>query len=440
MTLEHVPITLIGGCGPHGLALHLWMRDRGLDGAYALVDPAPTWLPTYGDGGLARFTEWLRSPRELDFSLGDPERAMTAWCDADGSRPLQGVYGLDDVTDPHANAALPPARRARRRAFLRYAQTLARDSGADQHVLRAAVRRLVPAGDGWRVELDDGRAFSTRVVLLATGLAPHLRVPEPWRPWWRQLPAGRAELALNADADPARLRSRRLAVLGSSNAAAWEVAAWAARAGAHVTLLCRRGAPIERQLPFDGEWFRGAYMRAFTALEGRERLRRLKRTHVPSSTLPGTPEAAREAGVEVVWGARVRYATELWGGVQVQWSDARGERADRFDLVWAATGGTPRPRELPFLADAVGAGRGPVVVGGPARGLPVTDGQGRWQRLPPIYPLGHLALPRAGLAAATLASAGTYLPLILPDVLADAGVDPGRRALRGAPQPLEAAA
>lgn len=83
MTLEHVPITLIGGRGPHGLALHLWMRDRGLDGAYALVDPAPTWLPTYGDGGLARFTEWLRSPRELDFSLGDPERAMTAWCDAD---------------------------------------------------------------------------------------------------------------------------------------------------------------------------------------------------------------------------------------------------------------------------------------------------------------------------------------------------------------------
>jgi len=49
VALEHVPITLIGGRGPHGLALHLWMRDRGLEGAYALVDPAPTWSSTFED-------------------------------------------------------------------------------------------------------------------------------------------------------------------------------------------------------------------------------------------------------------------------------------------------------------------------------------------------------------------------------------------------------
>jgi hypothetical protein len=196
-----------------------------------------------------------------------------------------------------------------------------------------------------------------------------------------------------------RLRGRRLAVLGSSNVATWEAATCAARLGAEVTLLCRRGAPIERQLPFDVAWFDQRAIHQFSLLDPRERLRRLKKTHVPKSTPPGSRAAAEDAGVRLVFDARVRAASELWGGVQVQWRDAGGERAERFDLVWASTGGDPRPRDLPFLRDAVGHGRGPVVVGGPARNLPVTDACGRWQQLPPLYPLGHLAFPRAGFAA-----------------------------------------
>ncbi len=439
-SLPDVPITVIGGRGPHGLALHLWMRDRGLEGTYALVDPSPAWLPLYGDDGPARFTTWLRSPRELDFALGDPARAMTAWRDADGRRPLADVYALAEAADPHANAAIGPERRVCRRAFVRYAHDLARRSGADAHVLADRVAALTPAAAGWRVELESGDSFATRVVLLATGMAPHLRVPLPWEPWWRQLPPGSAELALRADARAERLRGRRLAVLGSSNVATWEAATCAARLGAEVTLLCRRGASIERQLPFDVAWFDQRTIHQFSLLDPRERLRRLKKTHVPKSTPPGSSAAAEAAGVRIVFDARVRTATELWGGVQVQWRDAGGERAERFDLVWASTGGDPRPRDLPFLREAVGQGRGPVVVGGPARNLPVTDACGRWQQLPPLYPLGHLAFPRAGFAATTLASAGRYLPLLLPSVLADAGIDPGRRAHRAAPDPLEVAA
>lgn len=438
--LPDLPITVVGGRGPHGLALHLWMRDRGLEGCYALVDPSPRWLPTYGDGGPARFTEHLRSPRELDFALGDPARSMTTWRDVDASRPLADVYALAEAADPHVNAAIGPERRVPRRAFLRYAHDLALRSDADAHVVQAAVRRLAPMPDGWRVELDDGRAFRTRVVLLATGMAPHLRVPPPWEAWWRHLPDDAAELALRADASPERMRRRRLAILGSSNVATWEAAVHAARAGATVTLLCRRGAPIERVLPFDVAWFDPHTMAAFSRLDPRERLRRLKRTFVPKSTPPGSRAAAEAAGVHLVFDARVRIATPLWGGVQVQWRDARGERAERFDAVWASTGGDPRPRELPFLAGAVGGGRGPVVVGGPARHLPITDACGRWQNLPPLYPLGHLAFPRAGFAATTLASASRYLPQLMPSVLEDAGVEPGRRAERRAPDPLEVAA
>lgn len=75
----------------------------------------------------------------------------------------------------------------------------------------------------------------------------------------------------------------------------------------------------------------------------------------------------------------------------------RLRHAARFDLVWAATGVDPQV-------------------------------------------LGHFALAAIGYAAPTLASATRYLPLRLAEMLAQAGIDPGRRAVRRAPEPLEAVA
>jgi hypothetical protein len=60
--------------------------------------------------------------------------------------------------------------------------------------------------------------------------------------------------------------------------------------------------------------------------------------------------------------------------------------------------------------------------------------------MPGLYPFGHFALSAIGYAAPTLASATRWLPLRLPEILAAAGIDPGRRALRAAPQPLEVVA
>lgn len=48
--MDSVPLTVVGGRGPHGLALHLWLQDRGVTG-YRLVDAADDWLPLYGPSG-----------------------------------------------------------------------------------------------------------------------------------------------------------------------------------------------------------------------------------------------------------------------------------------------------------------------------------------------------------------------------------------------------
>ncbi len=429
MSRHTVPIAVIGGRGPHGLALHLWMKDRGLEGAYALVDPAACWLPTYAPDGPMGTVRQLRSPRELDFALGDPTRAMTAWRDERGHAPLADVYGLDDAEDRSFNELeATPTVRAARLDFWRYANDIAVRSGADAHVTHAAVRRLEPRGDGWRLHLDRGGPLDARAVVLATGLAPHRYLPESWNAWWRHLPAGNAVHALGFRPDPDRLARREVAVLGSSNLAAWETAIACAEAGARVTLLCRKPSPVERQLPIPAWWLRRDGVGAFAARPAKERLRILRRTPIPRSAVPGSTARAHDLGVRVRFHARVRYATGLWGGVQVQYLLPGGhEVAERYDLVVAATGATARIRELPFLREAARAARAPVVVGGPARHAPILDARGRWKNLPALYPMGSHAFARVGYAAHTLASASVALPLTMPSILADAGLDHASR-------------
>lgn len=218
------------------------------------------------------------------------------------------------------------------------------------------------------------------------------------------------------------LAGKRVVVAGSSNLATWETAIRSAERGAKVTLLSRAPAPIEWQLPFPGGWFRAEGMAAFMALPAAKRLRVLRKTHIPNTALPGLAARAQALGVRVLHHARVQYAAPLWGGAQVQYRKPAGDHAEYADLLVAATGVSPRLRELPLLAGAARARKAPVVVGGPVRHRPILDDSGRWKNLPPLFPMGAHALMRAGFAANTLASATVYLPLTLPHIVRAAGL------------------
>ena len=415
-----IPLTVVGGRGPHGLALHLLMQDRGLTG-YVLVDLAPHWLPLYGPSGPMQATGFLRSPRELDFSLGCEARRMTRFREGD-TFPLANVYSLKDAACDHFNEHTTPAHRAPRAAFWRYANCVAKTSGADERVIRAEVTKLEPTHDHWRVSLSNGDTFTTSAVVLATGLQPHLFVPRPWRVWWQHLPAGRAHHAFKLDYGHPELAGSRVAVLGSSNIATWEAAIKLAEAGAKVTLLSRYFNPVERQLPFAPFWFDRDFIAHFMGLPWAERKRLLKKPRIPASSLPGMAAHAERLGVRVIHHARVQYGSELWGGVQLHYKTPEGMQVERFDHLVAATGASPKVRGLDFLADAARSRKAPIVVDGMGRYRPILDDAGRWKNLPPLYPLGAHALARAGHAANTLASATVCLPLTLPNILADAGI------------------
>ncbi|MGL4608852.1 MAG: FAD-dependent oxidoreductase [Trueperaceae bacterium] len=419
--MADIPLTVIGGRGPHGLALHLWMQERGLTG-YKLVDAAPHWLPLYGPDGPMKAVGYLRSPKELDFSLGNLSRAMSHFQDDDGSSPLENVYSLNDAVNDTFNKSTTEANRAPRLAFWKYANCIAKTSGADEHVIQAKVERLEPVGQCWNVHLSNGDTFTTRAVVLATGLRPHLRIPRPWQLWWQHLPREQAHHALACDYKAEQFANKKVAVLGSSNIATWEAAIKLAQVGAKVTLLSRAVNPIEWQLPFDPQWFTENFMKTFIARDAKERLRILRKIHVPASALPGMEQRALDLGVKIYHYARVVYATPLWNSVQLQYKLTTGNKAEMFDALVAATGVSPKLRELPMLSNAAQEYKAPIVVGGPVRNRPILDERGRWKNLPPLYPMGSHALTRAGLAANTLASAVVYLPLTMPNILQDAGL------------------
>lgn len=413
-------ITVIGGRGPHGLAFHLLMQDLGLKN-YRLVDSANDWLNLYGPQGPMQAVSHLRSPKELDFSLGQSERSMTSFQADDGSYPLTNVYSLEDAKKDAFNETTTDAQRAPRNAFYTYANCLAKKSNADSHVTNARVTKLEPCGKVWRVYLDTHEVFTSRVILLATGLMPHLYIPRIWRAWWSQLPADRVHHAFNLNYQDS-FKAKRVAVIGSSNTATWEAATKLAKLGAKVSLLCRYINPIERQLPFAAHWFDKNHMQAFKQLSWKERKKELKKPRVPASSLPGAARKAKEAGVDIHYYARAQYASELWGGVQLAYKNTNGMKIEQFDHIIAATGSSPRIKELPFVAEAAREYKAPVIVDGIGRYNPILDHQGRWKNLPPIYPLGAYALTRAGHAANTLASATVYLPCLAPDILQDAGL------------------
>ena len=415
-----VAVTVIGGRGPHGLAFHLLMQDFGLNN-YRLVDPANDWLNLYGPQGPMQAVSHLRSPKELDFSLGKSERSMGAFQTDDGSYPLSQVYSLEDAKNDVFNETTSEAQRAPRDAFYHYANCLAKKSNADSQVTNARVTKLEHCNNVWHVHLDNNEVFTSSVVLLATGLMPHLYIPQVWRAWWNQLPVDRVHHAFKLNCQDS-FKAKRVAVIGSSNTTTWEVAIKLANLGADVKLLCRYINPIEQQLPFAAHWFDANFMRIFAQLSWKERRKRLKKPRIPASSLPGTATRAKEAGVDIHYYARVQYAAELWGGVQLAYKTISGIKIEQFDHIVAATGSSPRPKELSFLADAARKHKAPVIVDGMGRYNPILDDAGRWKNLPPIYPLGAHALTRAGHAANTLASATTYLPLLMPNILKDAGL------------------
>jgi len=431
-------------------------------------------LPLYSPQG-ATAVRHLRSPRELDFSLGDNQRSMANFVDSDGTRPLAGVYGLQDAQQNPQQ----PQQHAERSTFWRYANHVAKQSKADDYLVAEAARRLEPDTTStptrWRITTTSGHIIRARAVILATGLVPHYQAPRTWL-WWEHLPAHNKALALQPPQLPSpqapsqqapsqqapsqqapsqqassgqalmpilnreQLAGKRVVVVGSSNLTAWETATSAAQLGAQVTMLVRAQRPTVQTLPFDATWFTETCVRHFSQLPQAQRLRQLN-CYRPTSIMPITLQEACEHHIKVHVGAKVRSAVEDGRGVQIlyAWSGCTldtknshpeqviteqvarsGEHSVHADIMIAATGATLRLKEHALVSEVARAYRAPIFTQGMQKHLPILGQEplGGWKNLPPLFPVGAYARGVAGLAADSMASATVYLPLVLEQLLA----------------------
>jgi len=197
------PVVVIGA-GPHGLAAIAHLRAAGIP-TRAFGEPLAFWRGTMPAGML------LRSSEDAS-NIDDPARELTlkAWSAATG-RPVVKPVPIGDFID----------------YGMWFQERVVPD--LDRRMVAAVARR----GGELTVTLADGEQLAAARVVVAAGLAPFARVPEPFR----DLPEA-LRSHTSAVPDVERFAGRSVAVIGGGQSAL-EGAALLNEAGAQVEVLAR---------------------------------------------------------------------------------------------------------------------------------------------------------------------------------------------------------
>jgi thioredoxin reductase len=195
--------TVVIGAGPYGLAVAAHLRARDIP-VIVLGKPMEFWrrMPA----GLCLKSAWSAS------SLADPSGAFSI------TRYAKSV-------EPHPGEPIPLP------YFLRYARWFQDQVVPD--VDPTYVRSLSPNGEGFHVELADGRVLTAGRVVVAVGISAFAHIPD----FARSLPASVCSHT-QAHADYGAFAGRAVAVVGTGQSAL-ESAALLHEAGADVDVIIR---------------------------------------------------------------------------------------------------------------------------------------------------------------------------------------------------------
>jgi thioredoxin reductase len=200
---------LVIGAGPFGLSISTYLRNRGVE--HTIVGrPMNTWR--------------AHMPLGLFLKSEPYGSAISAPADGYDLATYSRLHGFDDYVDRVGPLSLD--------RFLGYADWFTEQLVPDIRDL--TVTKVVPSGDGFKVEFaEEGPAF-VRQVIIATGVLPYAHIPDEL--------SGLPSDLMTHSAVHDRLdnfRGRRVAVIGAGQSAL-QTAALLHESGAEVQVIARR--------------------------------------------------------------------------------------------------------------------------------------------------------------------------------------------------------
>jgi hypothetical protein len=362
---------LIVGAGPAGLACTLALRCHGLDEGLRVVDPTGRWMAAWERRFDAQDIQHLRSPA-VHHPHPDPF-AMIA----------EGQHGLLRS----GGTRLPTSAR-----FHEFCRRVVAEAGVEDAVERAAATDLSLDSAGRpRVRLSTGRVLRPERLVLATN-ARHPVVPPAFAD---AIGDPRVRHAEQAHVDRAPSGGRLLVVGGGLSAA--HLAVGAARRGAQVTLLTRRGLTV-RRFDVHPTWLGPRKRRPFErepdpAVRRREIDRARGGGSIPARVRREIERYVEVGSLRLLERREITGVTASAGGIDV---DVDGGPSGTYDEVWLSTGGRIDVTADPLCAPLVERRTTPVV-----DGLPELDADLAWPGTR-VHLAGFAAALRLGPTAGNL--------------------------------------
>ncbi len=330
----------IVGAGPYALSLAAHLTSRGVD-HQIFGQPMAGWSDHMPEGMKLK-SEGFAS------NLSDPsgEHSLERYCE---ERAIEyGDIGVPVDLD----------------TFVGYGRWF--QEGAVPEVRRNRVDLARADADGYQLTLDSGDTLRARRVVVASGLEGYARLPQPIGELPQELVSHTYDLQ-----DPARLRNRRIVVIGAGQSAL-ETATLLHEQGASVTLAARSPGLVWNGDPVLGPRRLGTRVRYPRSGLGdgkavffyaraphlfRRAVPRAKRAELAYSVLgPAGAWWLRsrfEGHVEALTGRRIVAADAVDGEVQLRLEGNGGTEEMTADHIVAATGYRPDLGHLKFLDPAI---------------------------------------------------------------------------------------
>ena len=389
---EQIDIAIVGA-GPHALTLATHLLQKRKQANFLAFDPSGTWMNRWNHQFAALEIPHLRSPAV--------------------HQPVPDPHALRTFAERRPNELVAPYALPGTQLFREFCQEVVQRWCLDDKVYPAAVVKIEPLGDRFRLRLADGQTIRARRVVLANGGGA---VNQP--SWVDQIagdyPSDRLCHSHHVDLRGLQMHGERVLIVGGGLTSG-HLAVGAIARGAQVILMTRRQV-FEKLFDAEPGWVGPKYLKGFFAeLNWQTRWQMIQDARNGGSFTPTILTQLRRLAKEdkIIFYEHCQVSAAQWEEEFWRVSCDRSDVHDcihhqPIDRIWFATGSRLDAAQNPLLTDTLAAYPLPLV-----NGLPILDENLRWRGCD-LFIMGGLAALCVGPTARNLSGARMASDRIVP--------------------------